>query len=173
MFRLPVDRARLTRAALSWRGKDSHIGPVLPEQRKGWDLMIFCARATRGLRRMGKAAWPSSCSRNAHDKNVLVRRAQSRIDQATLENKIGNSKTVAVEDQSAPILEAITSELGKMGGNSQAILLARRARSEGQPGHSLEERSRDLKRPRSTAALRPTWRPFLLREQRGQPRPLP
>jgi|GEM_PF-1444299 hypothetical protein len=26
----------------------------------------------------------SSCSRNAHDKNVLVRRAQSRIDQATL-----------------------------------------------------------------------------------------
>src|ERR1043166_6356257 len=25
----------------------------------------------------------SSCSRNAHDRNVLVRRAQSRIDQAT------------------------------------------------------------------------------------------
>ena len=29
------------------------------------------------------------CSRNAHDKNVLVRRAQSRIDQATLENEVG------------------------------------------------------------------------------------
>ena len=34
-------------------------------------------------------AWPSSCSRNAHDQNVLVRRAQSRIDQATLENEMG------------------------------------------------------------------------------------
>jgi hypothetical protein len=52
--------------------------------------MIFCARATRGLRRMGRVAWPSSCSRNAHDKNVLVRRAQSRIDQATLENEMKN-----------------------------------------------------------------------------------
>ena len=30
----------------------------------------------------GGAAWSSSCSRNAHDKNVLVRRAHSRIDQA-------------------------------------------------------------------------------------------
>ena len=30
------------------------------------------------------------CSRNAHDKNVLVRRAHSRIDQATLENEMGN-----------------------------------------------------------------------------------
>ena len=35
-------------------------------------------------------AWPSSCSRNAHDRNVLVRRAHSRIDQATLENEMGN-----------------------------------------------------------------------------------
>ena len=26
--------------------------PLLPEQRRGWSLMIFCARATRGLRRM-------------------------------------------------------------------------------------------------------------------------
>ena len=33
---------------------------------------------------MRRAAWSSSCSRNAHDKNVLVRRAQSRIDQAIL-----------------------------------------------------------------------------------------
>src|SRR6185436_5340404 len=30
--------------------------------------MIFCARATRGLRRMKRAAWSPSCSRNAHDK---------------------------------------------------------------------------------------------------------
>ena len=54
--------------------------------------MIFCARATHGLRRMGRVAWPSSCSRNAHDQNVLVRRAQSRIDQATLENVMGIGK---------------------------------------------------------------------------------
>ena len=52
--------------------------------------MIFCARATHGLRRMGRVAWPSSCASNAHDQNVLVRRAQSRINQATLENKIEN-----------------------------------------------------------------------------------
>src|ERR1044072_8963507 len=38
----------------------------------------------------GGVAWPFSCSRNAHDKNVLVRRAQSRIDQATLESEIGD-----------------------------------------------------------------------------------
>jgi len=48
-------------------------------------------------------AWPSSCSRNAHDKNMLVRGAQSRIDQATLENEMGIGKTLAVEDQSALI----------------------------------------------------------------------
>ena len=51
------------------------------------------ARGTRALRRMGRVAWPSSCSRNAHDKNVLVRRAQSRINQATLENEMGNWDT--------------------------------------------------------------------------------
>jgi hypothetical protein len=48
--------------------------------------MIFCARAPRGLKRMERTAWSSSCSRNARDRNVLVRRVQSRIDQATLEN---------------------------------------------------------------------------------------
>ena len=32
-------------------GKDTPVGPVLPEQRRGWSLMIFCARATRGRRR--------------------------------------------------------------------------------------------------------------------------
>ena len=37
---------------------------------------------------MGRVAWPFSCSRNAHDKNVLVRRAQSRIGQAALENEM-------------------------------------------------------------------------------------
>ena len=67
---------------------------LLAEQRKGWRLMIFCARATRGLGRVRRAAWPSSCSRNAHDKNVLVRRAQSRIEQATLENELRNLEDI-------------------------------------------------------------------------------
>jgi hypothetical protein len=47
-----------------------------------------CAPGTRALRRMRREAWSSSCSRNAHDKNVLVRRAHSRIDQATLESEV-------------------------------------------------------------------------------------
>ncbi len=55
-------------------------------ERGSWDDPR--ARATRGLRRMGRIAW-LSCSRNAHNQNVLVRRAQSRIDQATLENEMG------------------------------------------------------------------------------------
>jgi hypothetical protein len=78
--------------------------------------MIFCVRATRGLRRVGGAAWSSSCSRNAHDKNVLVRRAQSRINQATLQAiwkvKCWIGMTRAVEDQAAPIPGERTSELG-------------------------------------------------------------
>jgi hypothetical protein len=53
--------------------------------RGDWDDPF--ARATRGLRREGWVAWPSSCSRNAHDRNVLVRRAHSRIDQATPLNR--------------------------------------------------------------------------------------
>ena len=61
---------------------------LLMEQKRGWSLMISCARATRGLRRMGWAAWSSSCSRNAYDRNVLVRRAHSRNNQATLEQSM-------------------------------------------------------------------------------------
>ena len=30
---------------------------------------------------MGRVAWPSSYSRNAHDRNVLIRRAQWKINQ--------------------------------------------------------------------------------------------
>ncbi len=44
---------------------------------------------------------PPLCSRNAHDQNVLVRRAQSRIDQATLENEMGNWEGARSEEQSA------------------------------------------------------------------------
>ena len=74
--------------------------------------MVFFARATRGLRRMGRVAWPSSCSRNAHDKNVLVRRAQSRIDQVTLENEMGKWEDTRSRRSISPIPEGITSEPG-------------------------------------------------------------
>jgi hypothetical protein len=82
--------------------------------------MVSCARATRGLRRMGMVAWPSSCSRNAHDKNVLVRRAQSRIDQATLENKMGNWEKRAVGEQSAHLVYGNMSKFGGSIGRQSA-----------------------------------------------------
>ena len=38
--------------------KNTHVAPVsrAPKTGTGWSLMIFCARATRGLRRMGRVA---------------------------------------------------------------------------------------------------------------------
>ena len=41
---------RIERASLGRRGGDLVV-LLLAEQRRGWSLMIFCARATRGLRR--------------------------------------------------------------------------------------------------------------------------
>jgi hypothetical protein len=71
----------------SW--KDTHVGPVLPEQRRGWSLMIFCARATRGLRRPS----PGLMARLGVPVGGRVRKLR------------------AVEDQSAPIPEERTSKL--------------------------------------------------------------
>jgi hypothetical protein len=71
-------------------------GDKLGDQRNSFIncLSVLCLAGTITLSRMlkkgGRVAWPSSCSRNAHDQNVLVRRAHSRIDQATLENEMGN-----------------------------------------------------------------------------------
>ena len=48
--------------------------------------------------RNGKeAARCPSCSQNAHDKNVLVRCAQSRVSQAVLEKEEGNSEDARSE----------------------------------------------------------------------------
>jgi hypothetical protein len=53
--------------------------------RSGWIAKISVyGVGERTARGDGRVAWSSSCSRNAHDKNVLVRRAHLRIDQATL-----------------------------------------------------------------------------------------
>jgi hypothetical protein len=35
---------------------DTRADPLLPEQRRGWSLMIVFARATRGLRRLSLEA---------------------------------------------------------------------------------------------------------------------
>ena len=43
---------------------------------------------------MGRTSTLVLGSRNAHDKNVLVRRAQSRIEQATLENELRNLEDI-------------------------------------------------------------------------------
>ena len=48
------------------------------------DELAKNGRLGKNSREEWSVAWLSSCSRNAHDRNVLVRRAQSRINQATL-----------------------------------------------------------------------------------------
>ena len=53
----------LVRRAPTMKGLDGH---------PNWS----CAPGRRALRRMGRVVWSSSCSRNAHDRNVLVRCAQ-------------------------------------------------------------------------------------------------
>jgi hypothetical protein len=67
---------------------------LLAEQRREWSLMIFCARATRGLRRpsldarSGRSISPHHWRSNEqaqeeHYRNVLVRYAQEREASAT------------------------------------------------------------------------------------------
>ena len=65
--------------AVKQRWGSGQVPFLLAEQRKGWSLMIFCARATRGLGKMGgEQPDHPSCSQNAHDETVLVRCAQGR-----------------------------------------------------------------------------------------------
>jgi len=90
------------------------------------------ARATRGLRRPS----PGLTARLGVPVGGRVRKLR------------------AVEDQSAPIPEEITSELGRMGREQPGALLARGtptmklwsfdARSKGQPGYSLAGEIDDL-----------------------------
>jgi hypothetical protein len=86
--------------------------------------MIFCARGTNGLRRVGRVAWSSSCSRNAHDKNVLAWangtswRASGWAGEKIARNRGATrlplkinwrtGETCAMEDSSAPTPEDIT-----------------------------------------------------------------
>ena len=68
---------------------DSVIDQLIDDQagllRPGWIAkVVVYGVGERTARGEARVAWLSSCSRNAHDKNVLVRRAHLRIDQATL-----------------------------------------------------------------------------------------
>jgi len=82
-------------------------------------LMIFCARETRGLTR------PSFGLMARHGKSI-AKQSEGRAGEKYL--PVGGSRVrrlCAVEDQSDPIPEEITSELGGWGGTSQVpILLA-------------------------------------------------
>jgi hypothetical protein len=71
---------------------------LLAEQRGGWSLMIFCARATRG-RGLPSLDARSGRSISPHPREItselggsiyIIRRAHSRINQATLENEVGD-----------------------------------------------------------------------------------
>ena len=66
---------------LDERSQYFQIGIVLQIRKLHSERIV---RARTKIQEGGRVAWSSSCSRNAHDKNVLVRRAQLRIDQATL-----------------------------------------------------------------------------------------
>jgi hypothetical protein len=103
------------------------------KEQRGWSLMIFCARATRGLRRVG-GEWPdhSSCSprptigmcsldalsegQSGHSPWAKVGKIGKPSPglMARLGVPVGGRvrKLRAIEDQSAPIPEEITSGLG-------------------------------------------------------------
>jgi hypothetical protein len=86
--------------------------------RRGWSLMIFWARATRGLRRCGARDMRSFlCSRSARPRKGLARRPQSKAPHAlawlVIELEEMVRKPRALEDQSATIPEEVTSELGE------------------------------------------------------------
>ena len=120
-------------AYIAARSAQDFQNSPLPDGRREpvlWNRMThpYYSKNTSELERGSRAAWSFSCSRNARPQKGLVRRAHSRINQAAL-----------WRDRQA--------NLAEVGGNSQAILLARRgrtirmcslnARSEGQSGDSL------------------------------------
>ena len=67
---------------------------------------------TKGQEGEGKEAVDPLCSRNARSRTPLVGRAQSRIDQATLEKQVGMERAGAVGDSSGHHRTTYTSELG-------------------------------------------------------------
>ena len=52
---------------------------MLAEQRKGWSLMIFCARATRGLRRMRREQPGALFARRTHTMKLCSPGRRARL----------------------------------------------------------------------------------------------
>jgi hypothetical protein len=113
----------------------------------------------------GGATWSSSCSRNARPLKGLVRRAHSRIDQvAPVEgneqawmDQLDFVRCAQWKINQPPSLRERAGLEGQEGGKEwPGALLARRtrtvklrssdARSEGQPGHSLEREGAKVRR---------------------------
>jgi len=143
-----------SRNARSWKdGKGSLIVLLLAEQVRGWGLMIFCARATRGRRlpsldaRNGRSISPTPDGTTSElgGSSYIVRRAQGRIDQATLEIGLGIERTHAMEDQSAPIPEGTACELE--GSESDWRIEVGGMRREKEPLISRRERATDRLTP--------------------------
>ena len=76
--------------------------------------MIFCACTTRrGLSEVGRSSLVVLLPGRSIAQQQLVRRAQWRINKATLQRLAGVvGMTLTVKDQKAPIPEEIPSELG-------------------------------------------------------------
>ena len=60
---------------------------MTPARGKGWSLMIFGARATRTMKRIGRTPTLVLCSRNARPEQGLVRRPH--VDQYACPSKGG------------------------------------------------------------------------------------
>jgi len=75
--------------------------------KRGWSLMIFCARATRGLRR--PSSWLMACPGKS-----IAKQSEGRAGEKYLSVGGQVRKLRAVEDQSASISEEITSEHGRI-----------------------------------------------------------
>ncbi|MEO7858890.1 MAG: hypothetical protein ABIU05_00360, partial [Nitrospirales bacterium] len=87
--------------------------PASRRKREQGNQLPFVLAQRAALEGRDGVVWPSSCSRNAHDKNVLIRRAQSRIDQATLENEMGNWEDARSEEQCGHPAERVTGRARK------------------------------------------------------------
>jgi hypothetical protein len=82
---------------------------VLAEQGRGWSLMIFCARATRGRGRPS----PGLMARPGRS---IAKQSEGREGEKYLPVGGRVRKLRAVEDQSGPIPGEITSERGRSRG---------------------------------------------------------
>ena len=143
---------------------------------KGWSLTIFCARATRGLRRPSPGLM-------ARPGKSIAKQSEGRAGEKYLPVGGRVRKSRAVGDQSGHPPRGTTSKLGRMGREWPGALLARRTRGLTHRRRlrlrlrlSNDQSDQAYSRPlTSTLALTFRWdvrsrgqpRPFLFREVEG------